>query len=288
LAAKAKLSLEGQGTALRVGAVTVSRPPETEDLVQASVFRLIEQLQDDAPHVSVGRIGVVFRDVERLAALYHREQAEAVDLDLDGDRSYSEAEVQSHFESIWTREALHRASIEATYIAFNVLLQELCARPDRPISIISFCNSQAATAITQPAWWTAVYKLAIYRNRLVAHHDVPRRNASSGDRLSPLPPDSRLLEEAVTQLQDIQARRGCAAAPANSFQLLAYLFDHVPVSFGPTGQTPDRKLVDRLLEHGGLPSPSVAEIEELIDAGFPDAVAISRAARQCYPSSPPT
>lgn len=57
----------------------------------------------------------------------------------------------------------------------------------------------------------------------------------------------------------------------NDFELLEHLFYEVPVSFG-VAVSPPRREVDRMLEQGGVKSPSVAEVVSWVDGALDDLV----------------
>lgn len=131
-----------------------------------------------------------------------------------------------------------------------------------------------AARLSEQAVWQRLYCLGVYRNKIVAHHDMARMASSqtSADgvrRLVPLPEGWRVSREDATRLRQIRDATGLGLALDNDFELLEHLFYEVPVRLGQP-QTPARRELDKMLEQGGVESPSVPEIETWVMTALDD------------------
>ena len=164
----------------------------------------------------------------------------------------------AYFAASRTADALHKALIEFACIAVNVLVHELLGRPRREVTVPKLLTCREATTLTQRRCWSNLYLLAVFRNRIVAHHDIPRMGGTLSEaggrrRLAPLPNEFSMSTAGVTTLTAVKDRLRFIEAPANHFDLLDYLFRIVPVRFGEA-QSRERRQVDSIVERGGVRS----------------------------------
>jgi hypothetical protein len=119
----------------------------------------------------------------------------------------------------------------------------------------------------------SIYCLAIYRNKLVTHHDFKRIGAYPTDingvrRLAPLPESFKISIENITELESLrnkyQNENPQLRELENPFVLLTNLFYSIPVG-EIKNKNPDRTAIDKIAEIGGCDSLSAAEIINVID-----------------------
>jgi hypothetical protein len=183
--------------------------------------------------------------------------------------------VELHFKVGWQADALHRSIIEAGHRAITICVHELVGRPDR-FSLVPFMCSTNAASLRDFDTWHYLYCLAIYRNKVVTHHDVPRMSGTMTDasgtrRLTPLPAEFHISEVHVQRLYAIRDQTGVGTELSNHFEVLERLFYGLPVELG-TRQSPAREEVNEIAEHGGVKSPSVSEVLTWVEAGCVDAL----------------
>lgn len=234
----------------------------------------LEDAKAQQPTFHTVRVFSAFADVDALIELYREEIAASKKLNIrseEVDRSH----VEEWFRRSRRRDALHRAIIEATCIAFTVLLHEARGRPTDQITIVTMLAKTWSEVLTDKVAWRQLYALTIYRNKLVAHHEVARSIASIGEpdretwRLWPSTPDLDMDPRLFADIHTVAHRAKLEEAPENAWSLLDFLFWNVPVTIGGTVSR-ERQDINKLAERGGVKSLSVGEIDELIDWGLSD------------------
>lgn len=186
----------------------------------------------------------------------------------------SQREVKLMFAAGRRADALHRAIIEAAHRAVTIALHEVHGRPGREVTVARMLSRPTAARLSEQAVWQRLYCLGVYRNKIVAHNEMARMAASqtSADgvrRLAPLSEGWRVSGEDATRLRRIRDATGLGAVLDNDFELLEHLFYEVAVRFGQP-QSAMRLELDKMLEQGGVKSPSVAEVETWVLAALDD------------------
>jgi hypothetical protein len=116
--------------------------------------------------------------------------------------------------------------------------------------------------------------LTIYRNKIVAHHDVARMGASTTDehglrRLVPLPEGFNVEAHSFARLRTIRDSTGIAFGVENYFQLLEALFYGLHFNFGGR-RSVERREVESIAELGGVASPTVPQLRLWLADVLPD------------------
>lgn len=222
------------------------------------------------------RIAGAYDDLEALAALHTRAAALA---DVRQIAAPTDERLAQAFDAGRTSDALHRAVIESGCIAVKVFIHECLGRPTREMSIPQFVSSRHAACLIAVANWSEVYRLATYRNKLVAHHDVAHMRGAVTDalgqrRLLPLPEEFHLLDPDVMELRLICSQLQMEP-PDNAFELLDYTFHTVPVTVGRK-QSDQRLSVDKIMARGGVSSFTVLETETMATTVLDDAERLIR------------
>jgi hypothetical protein len=218
------------------------------------------------------RIATAYDDVAALAALHAHHEPLAAPLGPLEPRTRTS--VARHFDASRTCDALHRAIIDAGCRAVTVLLHEVLGRPAGEVNTLALLRRPAAAELRARACWSELYCLTVYRNKVVAHHEVPRMGSTSitadGVRyLVPLPAAFGIDTDDGQTLYEIRDRTGIAATEDNLFELASALFYGVPVSFGAP-PTPERRAVDNIAERGGVVSLTVQQIKTALDCILAD------------------
>lgn len=225
------------------------------------------------------RVRNTFEDFDLLAELHAAAAREARDV----FESTSDQDLQIRSIAGRRADALHRALIEVGHRAVTVALHEVTGRPSRELTVIRQLERPASAAFRAKRCWQGLYCLAVFRNKIVIHHEVPRTAASTSNadgvrRLVPLPEEFHLARGDALRLRDIRDAGQIGIGLDNDFEILEALFYEVPVALGGP-RSALRKEVDVIAERGGVKSPSVDQVREWILGALPDLEVL--AARVC-------
>jgi hypothetical protein len=218
---------------------------------------LLQEVCHERAHL---RVRTSFQDFDILSSV-HMKASQAAHAARD---ARSKDQIRVLFESSARADALHRAAIEAAHRAMSVLLHECNGRPRREVNIMKQLRRPASVSFKQRECWQGLYCLAVFRNKIVVHNDVPRMFAAMTEadgtrRLVPMPEEFHISSSDGRRLREIQASTGIAEGIENHFELLEALFYRFPVTYGGD-VTPERKEIDLIAERGGVKSPAVTEI----------------------------
>lgn len=155
------------------------------------------------------RVRTALEDVAALSELHADAAAGARHDQMPG----SEASIKSRFRSGRHADALHRAIIEAGHRAVMVALHEMHRRPRQEVSVARLLSKPVAARLSNREAWQRLYCLGVYRNKIVAHHEMARMAASmtSADgvrRLMPLPEGWHILTNDAVRLPRSAIRQG--------------------------------------------------------------------------------
>ena len=168
---------------------------------------------------------------------------------------------------------LHRCAIESAVIYMNVLMHELYERPRTEINMNVFIQKAEAPALN-PGILLSAYRLNVFRNKIITHHETRRMAARSTSatgerRQAPLPPNMGMADEDVVAIMGLKetykASDPVLDREENQFGILRRLFETVPVFAASGAKNSDRTVVDKIAERGGVESPTIAEILQTLD-----------------------
>ncbi len=174
----------------------------------------------------------------------------------------------------------HRATVTLLKAAFifsdiyiSVLLSEILCQPG--ISLNAFLNKpQMPLLALSIEEILPAYCVVIYRNKVIAHHDVQRQytyllaTELEGSRLIPYSEFFHVTKSdipLITKLRETyKASIPALLAEKNEWKLVQILFYNIPIGkLGAISQ--DRKQINRIAENGGCPSVSRQELIEAMD-----------------------
>lgn len=159
-------------------------------------------------------------------------------------------------------------------IYVSTVLQEVLDRPSKGISLMRLLSGKDFPISLDLDSLLPAYCLIVYRNKLIAHHDILRTYGYGVDtggtyRLKPLPAQIQIAERDVEDLKRMrfayQPVIPGLAVEENCFNHLRLLFYGIPI--GRMGEIHrDRKKIDEIAERGGCPSMTRGEIFQGVDA----------------------
>ena len=240
--------------------------------------------------LDVRRVEVAYEDAKRVDELMVYLQnlggglQEVYSLFSNGKEDDAWAAIQRG-NYVWT---LHKALIEFANVFMTILMHEAHGRKDKECTVGALVEMPIASAMDRDSLHCA-YCLYMYRNKVIAHHEVPRGNSLSLDadgtqRLVPMPKQFQISPNDYQELIRLDAQHSSALMtppilknllemyssvdPAirntNAYMLLDTLYYGIPA---PSGAKPsqERRLINRIVERGGCKSMSPLEILETID-----------------------
>jgi hypothetical protein len=222
------------------------------------------------------RVVVTFRDVIELVELHDEAATGAHAIDTRDWAKLDESEGEKLVKRGWRADALHRSVIEASHRAMSVLLHELTGRPTHEVPVQKQLERPSSAKFEHRDAWQGLYCLATYRNKIVTHHEVPRKTGGALTdrdgirRLAPLPEDFHVSKPDARRLREIRDSTSVAVGE-NDFDLLEKLFYAIPVTFGGP-QSDFRREIDKIAERGGVKSPTVPDILNWLERGATDAL----------------
>lgn len=241
-----------------------------------------EPLEGRLPGYDCGRVEGAYQDVANLLEMIHETAARRGEANLFEAAERRDDAMVWHIQACEERIAtLQRSIMNAAVIFLHVFLHELFDRPEREVTIRQFVDTEPARTIDEGVL-LRTYCLSVFRNKLVAHHDVARMNArttsASGERRqAPLPIGISMPDEDADVLRAIQQRTWAevpeVADEKNSFNLLQLLFERTPVHAAAGGRNADRAVVDTIAGKGGVRSPTHDEVVATIDRFSAEVVA---------------
>lgn len=183
-------------------------------------------------------------------------------------------------------DAMLRATIVFGDVTNLVLLQEVLGIPDREPFVTYLTSVKApdelrhwAARIDRDAL-VAAHALRKYRDQLVMHFTQVRTNSAvwktgemMGRRLVPIDfggatPGAHATLEQIAKRNRNQPRvaqvREVKPGQHNFWELLEALFYSVSPVNGDGAPNPDRTFVDRIVVHGGVRSPTISEVFEIV------------------------
>jgi len=231
------------------------------------------------------RVESAYKDLTHLAALAEEMEAsiagrDVIELAKVGKFEQASFVDQRHYQIVTLLKALYIFG----NIFINIMLSEVMDKPR--MSLNEFLKLKKHPLISLPIdKILPVYCIAVYRNKVIAHHDVRRTSGhisgpgSGQHRLLPFSEQYFLSMSKSSQAELIRLKSSYVGTVQeltkedNLLNLLEILFYNIPIGeFGNIN--PDRKKIDRIAEEGGCKSMTRNEIIKAVDT-FTAAIASS-------------
>ena len=235
--------------------------------------KITEPLKKELPDFDDLRVVSSYEDL-----LVVSELANEIEAKIMGQDPFTLAEAKQYDDVHILIEQQYRLAtlLKALYlfsdIFVSVTLSEVLIWSE--VTLVKFLNKPRQPLLSiSVSELLSVYCAVIYRNKIIAHHEVKRQYSfiwgpGPSSAYVPLPKqffiqaaDARVLR----QLTDVyKASIPLLAKENNQFEQLQLLFYNIPI--GSLGQiNNDRRLIDKIAEQGGCKSMSREEILTAID-----------------------
>jgi len=237
---------------------------------------------------SFGRAASAYRQMVPFA-IAHQRLAADVQAEPGDIFPRSEHEKENFTKAVWIGEqmdAMLRATIVFGDVTNLVLLQEVLGIPGREPFVTYLSSVKApktlrhwASRIDRDAF-VAAHALRVYRNQLVMHFTQIRTNSAvwktgemMGRRLVPIhfdgaTPDAHATLEQIAKrnrdLPRVAEVREVTPGQHNFWELLEALFYSISPLNVDGDPNSDRTFIDRIVVHGGVRSPTMSEVFEIV------------------------
>lgn len=237
---------------------------------------------------SFGRTTYAYRQMEPFA-IAHRRLAAEVQGEPGDTFPLTEQENENFIKAVWIgdqMDAMLRAAIVFGDVTNLVLLQEVLGISGREPFVTYLSSAKAPTALRHWASridrdaFVAAHALRVYRNQLVMHFTQVRTDSAvwrtgrvMDRRLVPIhfdgaTPDAHAKLEQVAKrnrdLPRVTEVREVKPGQRNFWELLEALFYSVSPLNVDGDRNSDRTFIDRIMVHGGVRSPTISEVFEIV------------------------
>ena len=235
---------------------------------------LSKQIVFSPTSLNYKRVEAAYNDILDIVNISAKKEVEIGKLDIFelGEKATEDQIIEFHHE--------HRAIVTLLKAAFifsdiyvSVLLSEILCQPGT--SLNAFLNKPQKPLLSLSVEEILpTYCVVVYRNKVVAHHDVQRQYSYllatelKGSRLIPYSEFFQVTKSDIPLIMKLREAYK-ASIPSlltekNQWNLVRILFYNIPIGkLGAISQ--DRKQINRIAENGGCTSVSRQEIIEAID-----------------------
>lgn len=231
--------------------------------------RMIVPLREKNRSVDGQRIALAYQDMVDMATL-----AEALERDsLMSGRGSDDHTIVAKMQFTRFLVTILKALYMFADIYISTFLHEALGRPTSGMSIINFLNCKYSPLRPAIISMLSVYCLVVYRNKIIAHHDIRRTYSYETDlygayRLAPLPGQLDIAKADIEKLKMLKEKYGSRipglVTEENLFVMLRLLFYGIPI--GEIGAiSKDRETINAVAERGGCPSMTRDEIFRAVD-----------------------
>jgi hypothetical protein len=235
---------------------------------------VVKPLTTHCPILNGFRVATAYEDVQNTYALVQEFQIEVGEHDIfDAAKSEDEAAVHRAMQ-IHSRLSTHfKALFVFADIFVSVLLSETIGKPG--LTLNKFIEKPQLPLLGLPInQLLPAYCTVIYRNKVIAHHDVKRRHSykwSDNKKrivLVPMPEQFHIAKADALALMRLKSKYETVIPnleeKTNEYILLKALFYGIPI--GSLGLiTDDRKEINSIAERGGCESLAANEVVNALD-----------------------